>query len=70
MMGIMIHDEAVIEGLTRLAKRDGVTRAEALKRALQAMCEPGELAEPKLFPRERVETKTWRIGARPKSVRR
>ncbi len=59
-MGMMIHDEEIISMLTRLAERDGVSKAEALKRALMnfepKLCE--RRGDPVLFPRECVNYRT------------
>lgn len=59
-MGIMIHDEEIIAILSRLADREGITKAEALRRALddlEATLPASD--EEHHFPRERVEHRTY-----------
>ena len=67
-MGIMIYDPETIAGLERLAVRDGVTKTEALKKALIALCDPEDFDDAGRFPRDLVSYKTWTLGTPPKAT--
>lgn len=62
-MGIMIENDEIISMLTRLAEREGVTKAEILRRALSNLSEELDPGYPagRLFPRDRISHVTYKL---------
>lgn len=60
-MGIMITDPEIVESLTHLSAQLGITKSAVLKRLVSELAAELNVGDEDVFPRDRVEYRTYRI---------